>query len=119
MTYFPIFKGITHFANPKLEAALAAAPVTVIADPAECSFQFKATGTEKFTTACDVAKAALVSLSVNYDNVAAPPGTPASVKIGDQTIAARLRRTSPRRSRAAIKAHGYPASADPTTSTTS
>ena len=53
LTYFPIFKGITHFANPKLEAALAASPVTVIADPAECSFQFKATGTEKFTTTCD------------------------------------------------------------------
>ncbi len=50
VTYFPIFQGITHFANPKLEAALAAAPVTVTADPSECSFQFKATGTEKFTT---------------------------------------------------------------------
>src|SRR5579871_726845 len=37
LTYFPIFKGITHFANPKLEAALASAPVTVIADPSECS----------------------------------------------------------------------------------
>ena len=35
---------ITHFANPELEKALAAAPVTVIADPADCSFQFKATG---------------------------------------------------------------------------
>ena len=33
LTYFPIFKGITHFANPKLEAALASSPVTVIADP--------------------------------------------------------------------------------------
>ena len=33
VTYFPIFQGLTHFANPKLEAALAAAPVTVIADP--------------------------------------------------------------------------------------
>ena len=51
VTYFPIFQGITHFANPKLEHALAAAPVTVTADPAKCSFQFKATGTEKFTTA--------------------------------------------------------------------
>ena len=54
VTYFPIFQGITHFANPKLEAALAAAPVTVIADPTECSFQFKATGAEKFTTGCDI-----------------------------------------------------------------
>ena len=88
VTYFPIFQGITHFANPKLEAALANAPVTVTADPAECSFQFKATGAEKFTTGCDNIKAALVGLSVNYNNVTAPAGTKASVKIGDQTIAA-------------------------------
>jgi MFS family permease len=112
VTYFPIFEGITHFANPKLEHALATAPVTVTADPAKCSFQFKATGTEKFTTPCDIIKAALVGLSVNYDNVAAPPGTVASVKIGEQTIAG----DSPDAAKqiaAAIKAHGYPASADP------
>src|SRR6201997_4167317 len=86
VTYFPIFVGITHFANPKLEHALATAPVTVTADPITCSFQFKATGTEKFTTPCDIIKAALVGLSVNYDNVAAPAGSMASVKIGEQTI---------------------------------
>ena len=88
VTYFPIFQGITHFANPKLEAALANAPVTVTADPAECSFQFNPTGVQKFTTGCDTIKAALVGLSVNYTNVTAPAGTVASVKIGDQTIAA-------------------------------
>ncbi len=69
VTYFPLFQGITHFANPKLEAALSAAPVVVTADPAKCSFQFKATGTEKFTTGCDIIKSTLVSLSVNYNNV--------------------------------------------------
>lgn len=112
VTYFPIFKGITHFANPKLEAALSASPVTVIADPGECSFQFKATGTEKFTTGCDIAKAALVNLSVNYQNQDAPKGTAATVKIGEQTLVS----TSPDFAKAlpaAIKAHGYPASADP------
>ena len=50
ITYFPIFQGITHFANPKLEAALASVPVSVIADPSECSFQFNPVGTAKFTT---------------------------------------------------------------------
>src|SRR5246127_5118210 len=112
ITYFPIFKGITHFANPKLEAALSASPVIVITDPNECSFQFKATGTEKFTTGCDIAKSALVNLSVNYANQDAPKGTPAQVKIGDQTLTATsadFAKTLP----AAIKAHGYPASADP------
>ena len=86
VTYFPIFGGITHFANPKLEHALAAAPVIVTADPNQCSFQFKATGTEKFTTACDIIKSTLVNLSVNYDNVKAPAGTKASVKIGDTQL---------------------------------
>ena len=112
VTYFPLFKGITHFANPKLEAALASAPVTVIADPGECSFQFKATGTEKFTTGCDIAKSALVNLSVNYTTQEAPQGTPAQVKVGDQTLTA----TSPDFAKAlpaAITKHGYPASADP------
>jgi MFS family permease len=112
VTYFPLFQGVTHFANPKLEAALAASPVVVTADPAKCSFQFKATGTEKFTTPCDVVKAALVGLSVNYDNVAAPAGTVASVRIGDQTIAGDAPDAA-KKIAAAIKAHGYPASADP------
>jgi MFS family permease len=112
VTYFPLFQGITHFANPKLEAALANAPVTVMTDPGECSFQFNPTGVQKFTTGCDTIKAALVGLSVNYNNVTVPPGTTASVKIGDQTIAAGtpdLAKTIA----AAVKAHGYPASADP------
>jgi MFS family permease len=111
ITYFPIFQGLTHFANPKLEAALAASPVVVTSDPSECSFQFKATGTETFSTGCDRIKAALVGLSVNYGNVEAPKGTKASVKIGDQTIqsdAANL----PATIGAAVKAHGYPAAAD-------
>jgi MFS family permease len=112
VTYFYIFAGITHFANPKLEAALANAPVTVTADPGECSFQFKATGTEKFTTGCDNIKSTLVNLSVNYNNISAPAGTKASVKIGDQTLAADTPDLA-KAIAAAVKAHGYPASADP------
>ena len=60
LTYFPIFRAITHFANPALEAARETAPVRVTADPSECSFQFNPVGTSKFTSSCDVAKAALV-----------------------------------------------------------
>ena len=112
VTYFPIFQGITHFANPKLEAALAAAPVTVTADPSACAFQFKATGTEKYTTGCDLIKSALVNLSVNYNNVSAPAGTKASVKIGDQTIDADTPNLAAAIA-AAVKSHGYPAGADP------
>jgi MFS family permease len=112
LTYFPIFKGITHFANPRLEAALASAPVTVIADPSECSFQFKATGTEKFTTGCAIATSSLVNLSVNYQTQSAAKGTPAQVKIGEQTLSATAVDFA-KSLAAAIKSHGYPASADP------
>jgi MFS family permease len=112
VTYFYIFQGLTHFANPKLAAALAASPVTVTADPAECSFQFKATGTEKFTSGCDLIKSALVNSSVNYNNVAAPPGTKASVQIGNDTITADTPKLGDAIA-AAVKNHGYPASADP------
>jgi MFS family permease len=124
ITYFPIFKAITHYANPKLEQALASAPVTVIADPNECSFQFNPVGVSKFTTSCDIAKSTLVSRSVNYENVAAPAGTVASVKIGDQTLpafdgtklagpdyAARSAEFN-KKVGDTITAHGYPAAAD-------
>ena len=112
VTYFYIFQGLTHFANPKLAAALAASPVTVTADPAECSFQFKATGTEKFTSGCDQIKTALVNLSVNYNNIAAPAGAKASVQIGNDTITADTPKLADAIA-AAVKSHGYPASADP------
>ena len=112
ITYFPIFQGLTHFANPKLEAALASAPVTVIADPSECSFQFNPVGVAKFTTSCDIAKSALVSRSVNYKNEAAPAGTKAVVKVGDQTIATGTPDFAKQLGDAITK-HGYPASANP------
>jgi hypothetical protein len=52
-----------------------------------------------------------VNLSVNYNNTAAAPGTKASVQIGDQTIAADTPNLAATIG-AAVKAHGYPASAD-------
>ena len=111
VTYFPIFKGITHFANPALETALNSSPVTVIADPSECSFQLKLTGTETFTTSCDIAKSTLVARSVNYDNQEAPKGTVAQVKVGEQTIPANTPNFATVLGQA-ITAHGYPATAD-------
>jgi MFS family permease len=124
-TYFMIFQGLTHYANPALEKALVTAPVTIIADPKECSFQFNPVGISQFRTSCDIAKSALVSRSVNYENQAAPVGTVAAVKIGEQTIAsfdgvglaaADFTAKSGAFNKAlgdAIAQHGYPASADP------
>ena len=86
VTYFPVFTALTKAANPDLAAAQAAAKVTVIADPAECSFQFNPTNTKKFTSSCDIAKQRLANASVSYDNVVAAPGTPALIKVGDTEV---------------------------------
>jgi MFS family permease len=86
VTYFPVFTALTKAANPDLAAAQAAAKVTVTADPAECSFQFNPTGTKKFTSSCDIAKQKLAGASVSYDNIAAPAGTPAMIKVGDTEV---------------------------------
>jgi MFS family permease len=86
LTYFPLFKGITHFANPALESAIDTAPVTVTADPNDCSVQFNPVGTSKFTSSCDIAKAALVSRGVPYHNKEAPAGTLATVTVGSTVI---------------------------------
>jgi len=112
VTYFPIFQGITHFANPKLEAALAASPVTVIADPSECSFQFNPVGVAKFTTSCDIAKSALVSRSVNYQNQEAPKGAKASGKVGNEVVQTGTPDFAKQLGDAITK-HGYPPSANP------
>jgi hypothetical protein len=112
LTYFPIFQAITHYANPALEQALAHSPVTVTADPGECAFQFNPVGTAKFKSSCDTVKSGLARLSVNYRNVVAPPGTTASVQIGDETIAADAPDFA-KVLKASVVKHGYPASADP------
>ncbi|PZQ49890.1 MAG: MFS transporter [Rhodovulum sulfidophilum] len=85
-TYFPIFKGITHFANPALQEAIESSPIVVTADPAECSFQFNPVGTSAFTTSCDIAKSALVKAGVPYENAAAPAGTLATITVGSTVI---------------------------------
>ncbi len=86
VTYFPVFTALTKAANPDLAAAQAAAKVTVTADPAECSFQFNPTGTKKFTSSCDIAKQKLANASVSYENIAAPAGQPAVIRVGETEV---------------------------------
>ncbi|EEP83822.1 major facilitator family transporter [Burkholderia mallei GB8 horse 4] len=122
LTYFPLFKALTHFANPALEAATQKAPITVVANPDECSFQFNPVGTAKFTSSCDIAKSALAKSGLNYENVAAPAGTLAQIKIGDTAIATYDGKAADAKDQAkafdktlasTLKAAGYPAKADP------
>ncbi|WP_343593506.1 MFS transporter [Paracidovorax wautersii] len=125
LTYFPVFKALTEASNPDLAAAQAKNKVVIVADPAECSFQFNPTGTAKFTSSCDVAKQVLAASSVSYDNEVAAPGTTAVIKIGPATIPSysakgisgdELKAKDSAFKKAVsdtLKAEGYPAKADP------
>jgi MFS family permease len=125
ISYFPVVKALTHYANPAYEAALAASPVTVVANADDCSFIFNPTGVSKFLSSCDIAKSALAREGVNHVSVQAPAGTVAQVKVGDVAIpsfdghalsAAELKTRSQAFAKdvsAAVRAAGYPAKADP------
>ena len=125
LTYFPVFKALTEAANPDLAAAQAKNQVVVTADPAECSFQFNPTGTQKFTSSCDIAKQVLAGASVSYENAVAPAGTPATIKIGSVAIPSYSAKGLPAEEAKKLdvafkkavaddlKAAGYPSKADP------
>ena len=107
LTYLPLFHALTAAANPALAQALRSAPVQLVADPAECSFQFNPTGAAKFTSSCDVAKQALAAASVNYDSI--PGSGPARIRIGSTELA----HDDKAGLASALAAAGYPKQADP------
>lgn len=86
LTYFPIFHALTKYGNPDVFVAQEKNPVTVIADPAQCSFQFDPVGKARFTSSCDLAKSVLAKKAIPYKNEKAEPGTVAQVRIGDKVI---------------------------------
>jgi MFS family permease len=128
VTYFPVFKGLTHYANPGLEAAVASNPVTVVADPKDCSFQFDPIGKKTFKRSCDVAKSALAKAGVPYSNEDASSGAITRLRIGtgaaavyvdsfagNTLSAADFKPASEdfgKRLKAALGTAGYPAKAD-------
>jgi len=113
-TYFPLFKLMSHEANPALSAAHANISVVVRADTAGCSFQFNPTNTVSFTQPCDVTKAALARASVNY-RVENTPGDAVTVTVGNQPPVNATNNPNFRRDlAAALTAVGYPVAANPT-----
>ena len=122
---FPGFHALERAANPALAEASARTPVVVVADPADCSLQFDLVGKAAFVSSCDIAKSFLANAGVSYANQTAAPGAMAQVKIGGAPVASASARGLPKaqakavkavvetRLKAALKAAGYPAKADP------
>ncbi|VXC49459.1 Sugar transport protein [Sphingomonas sp. T1] len=87
LTYMPLFHALSKAANPALYAAQLSSPVSVVANPNECSVQFDPVGKNKFdSSSCDIAKSYLAKAGISYTNVVAPAGTVAQIHIGGATI---------------------------------
>jgi MFS family permease len=130
LSYFPLYRAITHFANPAVEAAAQRAPVSVLAARGGCGLQFDPIGRNRIVRSCDIAKAALARAGVPYATESVPAGSVAVVRIGREGEGAsevrcfegaglspdRLREESTafgQRLSRALAAAGYPRQADP------
>ena len=125
LTYFPIFKALTHYANPAVEEARTSAPAVIHADPNTCSFMFDPIGKKVFTNSCDIAATALAKAGIPYTIQAAPAGSVAKVSIGGSDVpgyegAGLSKDDGKAKSEAfgkelkgALTAAGYPEKADP------
>ncbi|WP_248804120.1 MFS transporter [Pseudomonas sp. MWU13-2100] len=108
LCYFPLFKALSHYANPQIDAASRQAPIVVLADPASCTFQFDPVGKARFDSPCDKIKTFLVKQGLPYSSQAAAPGADVTVSVGEQKISG----FDEAAMRAAITTAGYPAKAD-------
>ena len=86
LTLNPLFHALTQAANPALAEATAQAPITVIADPADCSVQFDPVGSTVFNRSCDIAKSYLAKAGLPYENETAAAGTTAQIRIGTAVV---------------------------------
>ncbi|CAK9892040.1 MULTISPECIES: MFS transporter [Pseudomonas] len=107
--YFPLFKALSHYANPQIDAASRQAPIVVMADPQGCTFQFDPVGKARFDSPCDKVKTFLVKQGLPYSSAEAGAGAEVVVSIGEQKING----FDEAAMRAAIDKAGYPAKADP------
>jgi MFS family permease len=122
--YFPGSHWIAQAVNPALVHAQQATPVVVETDLSSCSAQFDPVGTGRFTSACDIAKSALISRGISYSTSASTDGqtrvhvgrVAVPVKGGEGLAGADLKTLKTGQSEsiaAALQSAGYPKSADP------
>ena len=105
VTYFPLFRGLTHYINPALENFQKTTPITVSAT--NCNFHIFI-GPWSNQTPCDKAKDFLGKAGLSFESKPADGGEDVVTRIGSLE----LRGFDPAKYSAALKATGYPAKAD-------
>ena len=105
LTYFPLFKGLTHFINPALEQYQAKTAITVSAN--DCNFHIFL-GPWSRQTPCDRAKDFLGKAGLSFTSLPAMAGEAVVTRIGDIEI----RGWDEAKFKDALKATGYPPKAN-------
>jgi len=105
ITYFPLFKGLTHYINPALEEYQQKTPISVAAS--DCNFHIFI-GPWSRQTACDRAKDFLGKAGLSFTSTPAVEGKDVVTKIGN----IELQGWDPAKYAAALKETGYPPKAD-------
>jgi len=109
VTYFPLFKALTHYVNPALEAYQTANQMSVAAAPQNCQFHIFVGPWSTFSD-CDKAKDYLTKSGLSFTSTDLPAGATDTVitKIGSTE----LKGYDEKKFAEALKASGYPNGAD-------
>lgn len=102
VTYIPIYKGLMHFGNPALEAAIVRAPVTVASN--DCSVRFFSGPSND----CERTQEFLTGLGVPHSRIDGAAGQ-LVIRVGDRAITGYNEASL----KTALSAVGYPTKADP------
>ena len=86
LTFFPLFDGLTHYANPDLESFSKSKPVTVYANASTCQLHIFVTAFTQFSS-CDRARDLVTNLGVSFKTENVPEmGSKVTLKIGTVTM---------------------------------
>jgi MFS family permease len=105
LTYVPLFKALTHYVNPDLEAFQQKTTITVAAS--DCNFHLFVGPWSKFSD-CDRTKDWLTKQGLSFTSIPAAPGAGVTTTFGDVKVEG----WNEAKLRDALKAAGYSGSAD-------
>ena len=105
VTYFPLFKALTHYVNPALEAYSQKTSISVAAK--DCNFHMFVGPWSKFSD-CDKAKDFLTKQGLSFQSLPATGNESVVTKIGD----VELKGWNEAKYKDALKASGYPGIAE-------
>jgi MFS family permease len=105
LTYFPLFRGLTHYVNPALEAYGKATPISMAAS--DCAMHIFPTPKTRYSD-CDKARDFLTKAGLSFAELPAVEGESVVTRIGSTE----LRGWNEDKYKAALKATGYPNTID-------